>query len=108
MADEFKPFIKPGKRCACGKESANATVRLFKLPVVKFARDGMPAGKWAWQCNFIRESDDLVTIEAVKDGIPKGGLTPLLGLARKLGFKRLHWERVDEDGETREFIYDLT
>ena len=106
--DEYKAYIKPGKRCACGKESANATVRLFKLPITKFARDGMPSGKWAWAGNFIRESDTLVTIEAVKEGIPKGGLTPLISLAREQGFKRLHWERVNEEGETRDFFYDLT
>jgi hypothetical protein len=107
LSDEYQPFIKPGKPCACGKESANATVRLFKLPIGKLARDGMPAGKWCWQCNFIRESSDVATIEAAKERPPAGSVRGLVSMARGLGFKTIRWERVDDDGETRVFVHDL-
>lgn len=67
----------------------------------------MPAGKWAWQCNVIRESADVATIEAARDRPPIYGLRPLRDKAIELGYKKLRWERVDDDGETRVFVHDL-
>lgn len=105
--EQFKPYLKWSKPCACGKPSANATVRLFRAPFAPLAADGMPSQAWVWSCNAIIE-DGIATIEAALSVPPVGSIRPMLQLARELGCSALRWERVDTLGNVRVFPYNLT